>query len=107
MPPWVMLDQALKSGRFGYALRIAKTMGGPLPLAESARLLHLAANAEDGDGEWFERAALRWLARYCQEARGVTLGRARQAADALDRLDEDAGALEALTRLVRESGARG
>jgi hypothetical protein len=104
VPPWVLLDQAIKSGRFGYALRIAKTMGGPLPLAESARLLHLAANAEDGDGDWFERAAVRWLVRYCREARGVTLADARRAVDALDGLDENPEALDALQRLAQSGG---
>ena len=87
MPPWVLLENALKSGRFGYALRIARDMGGPLPLAESARLLHLAANAEDGDPDWFERAAIKWLSRYCAEARGASLQNARRAAAALDEDD--------------------
>lgn len=36
-----------------------------------------------------ERAAIRWLARYCLERRGVTIEEVREAADAFARLRED------------------
>lgn len=60
----------------------------------------LMAGAEP---ERFDRAALRWLARYCLECRGVTLTDVAQAADALDllRSEPSAGRAELRRLLAR------
>jgi hypothetical protein len=50
----------------------------------------------------FERAALRWLGRYCLERPDANLAGLRQAAEAFDRLDGDREASVAvLQRLSR------
>ena len=54
-----------------------------VPLDDAAAVCALLADKEPGR---FERAAARWLARYCLEVRDVTL----------DSIDEALGALQAM-----------
>ncbi len=49
--------------------------------------------------ERFERAALRWLARFCLEQREATLGQIHTAAWAFDNITDEPAALETLERL--------
>ena len=50
----------------------------------------------------FERAALRWIGRYCLERRDLTIDDVRDVADAFARLRDDGeGAAAALRRLSR------
>jgi hypothetical protein len=76
--------------------------------AAAAELAHISLGdalvvcvaIRDAKPEQFERAALRWIARYCAERPGVTLSEVRAAAEAFERMaarPEDA--LEALQRL--------
>ena len=60
----------------------------------------------DGDPDRYERAAVRWLARFALEARDVTVNAIRGAAEALDDLpDQPAEAMERLQRLCIVHGA--
>src|SRR3954453_20128048 len=64
-----------------------------------ADALQVCVAIRDAKPEQFERAALRWIARYCGERPTVTLGEVRAAADAFERM---AGHPEdALVRLQR------
>jgi len=47
----------------------------------------------------FERAALRWLARFCVERRDVTLAEVQSAAWAFENITDEPAALETLQRL--------
>jgi hypothetical protein len=47
----------------------------------------------------FERAALRWLARFCLELREATIAQVQAAAWAFDNLTDEPTALETLQRL--------
>jgi hypothetical protein len=49
--------------------------------------------------ERFERAALRWLARFCLEHREATLAEVQAAAWAFENITDEPGALEPLERL--------
>ncbi len=47
----------------------------------------------------FERAALRWLARFCVERREATLAEVQAAAWAFENITDEPAALETLQRL--------
>ena len=49
--------------------------------------------------ERFERAALRWLARFCLERREAKLAQVQAAAWAFDNITDEPAALETLQRL--------
>jgi hypothetical protein len=91
---------ALKSGSMATVLRVARMMS-PLSLGDAARVLRAVANADDCDVDWFERAAVRWLVRFCMEYDNVTLADAAQVVAALDGLDGDPGALQTLIGLTQ------
>jgi hypothetical protein len=68
-------------------------------LADAAAICALLADAEPGR---YERAAARWLARYCLETRNVTLEAIDEALDALQRMrTAPADALVTLRDLTR------
>jgi hypothetical protein len=78
--------------------------------AAAAELAHISLGdalcvcvaIRDAEPERFERAALRWIARYCVERPTVTLADVRTAAEAFERMvkrPEDA--LTTLQRLCR------
>ena len=59
------------------------------------------------DPKRFERAAVKWLGRFCLEGRGVMIEDLRAAADALDALPEAAdAAMERLQHLCNRHGIR-
>jgi hypothetical protein len=77
-------------------IRAAAAELGTVSLADA---LQVCVAIRDAKPEQFERAALRWIARYCVERPTVTLGEVRAAADAFERM---AGQPEdALVRLQR------
>ena len=98
-PPFPLFREALAGRNLHHALRLARQLP-TIPLADAARLLKLMATDEMGDADLYERATIRWLERYCREARGVTLAHARRAVEALDTLDQDGSALAELLRLA-------
>jgi hypothetical protein len=78
--------------------------------AAAAELAHISLGdalcvcmaIRDAEPERFERAALRWIARYCLERPTVTLSDVRTAADAFERMAQrPEDALVTLQRLCR------
>jgi hypothetical protein len=76
-----------------------------LPQVGLEDALRICLVLRDGHAERYERAAVRWLGRFALEARGVTIGALRAAADALDALPERP--LEAMERLQAICAAHG
>ena len=73
-----MTSQGTPYGRFRRALdrrqpTAALSAAAELPHVSLTDALELLLLLRDTDRPRFERAALRWHARYCAEARGVTL----------------------------------
>ncbi len=99
-PPYPLFREALAGRNLHQALRLARELP-TIPLTDAARLLQLMATDEMADADLYERAAIRWLQRYCGEAKHITLRDCMAAAAALDALDEQEDALEALLRLTR------
>ena len=76
----------------GDALAVCVTMH----LADALAVCVVIRQAEP---ERFERAALRWLARYCVERREATLAQVQAAAWAFENITDEPAALETLQRL--------
>lgn len=90
-----MFIQALEAGD----LARVKKMAAELPvvsLSDAARILALIRTQEP---DQFDRAAVRWMARYATE-RANTVEDLGRAVDALDMMREDAGAYATLRMLV-------
>ena len=68
-----------------------------VPLEDALAVCEVMATREP---ELYQRAALRWLARYCQERRDATLTNVAEAADALALLRFDPGRARARLRRV-------
>lgn len=90
-----MFRQALDAGNLPRVKQLAREMPS-ISLADAARILMLIRLYEP---ESFERAAVRWMARFTRErAAGVDdLGKA---VDALDLMREDPRATNALAELL-------
>lgn len=103
--PIVRLQRSLDKGDLRTALVEARDFavdGHPLPLGLALRICLLMAERSD---ERFERAAIRWMARFLAEIKGVSLEVARLLADALDALP-DPEAREALEGACARHGVR-
>jgi len=76
-----------------------------LPTVQLADALEVCALMATREPESYERAALRWLARFCLERKSATIADVRAAADALQllRRDVDAGR-SALRGLLASAG---
>ena len=99
--PYKRFRRALETGNA--ALVTAAALELPRIALDDA--LRICLVLRGGDGERYERAAVRWLGRFALEARGVTIDDLRSAADALDALPEQAPeAMERLQRLCLERG---
>jgi hypothetical protein len=62
--------------------------------------LHVCVAIRDAEPERFQRAALRWIARYCVERPAVTLAEVRAATEAFERMAQrPEDALATLQRL--------
>src|SRR3954454_13610153 len=70
-------------------------------LADAAMILLVILRSEP---ETYQRAAIRWLAKLCQEARDVDLVSVAQAATALESLPRETGARPTLAELCKEAG---
>jgi hypothetical protein len=83
-------------------LTIIRAAAAELPAINLEDALAVCLVVADREPERFERAALRWLGRYCLERPDANLLGLRQAADAFDRLDTDReAAVAVLQRLSR------
>jgi hypothetical protein len=100
-----MTSQGSAYGRFRRALaqgnlQLVRAAAGELPTVRLDDALSVCLLIRDRDPERYERAALRWVARFAVEARSATLGDVQAAAGALALLpgspEEAMGRLQAL-----------
>lgn len=91
-----MFRAALDAGNLPRVRQLAAEMPA-VTLADAARILALIRLYEP---QSFDRAAVRWMARYTRE-RARSVDDPAQAVDALDCMREDPRATDALAQLVR------
>jgi hypothetical protein len=77
------LDRALAGGDLAAVRAAVRDGPSVVTLTDAVRVLVLMVDADDPA---FERAAVRWLARFTGECGGVTLGEAQAALEALEGL---------------------
>jgi hypothetical protein len=70
-----------------------------LPRVDLGDALAVCVVIREAEPERFQRAALRWLARFCLERRDATLAQIQAAAWAFDNITDEPAALETLERL--------
>ena len=70
-----------------------------IPRVELVDALAICLAIREREPQRFERAALRWLARFCLERREATIAQVQAAAWALENLTDEPAALETLNRL--------
>jgi hypothetical protein len=78
--PYARFRRALATGNL-LLIRAAAAELGTVSLGDA---LIVCVAIRDAQPERFERAALRWLARYCVERPTVTLGEVRAATEAFE-----------------------
>lgn len=101
--PYTRFRRALDTGNAALVIAAARE----LPQIALDDALRICLILRDADPERYERAAVRWLGRFALEARGVTIGTLRTAAEAFDRLpDRAADAMEELQALCMAHGVR-
>jgi hypothetical protein len=93
--PYARFRRALATGD----LLLIRAAAAELPQVSLGDALIVCVAIRDAKPEQFERAALRWLARYCVERPAVTLGQVRAAAEAFERMGQRPE--DALTTLQR------
>jgi hypothetical protein len=95
--PYSRFRRALESGN----LLLIRSAAGELPSVDLKDALQVCLVLREAEPESFERAAVRWLGRYCLE-RNPNLAEIGRAAGALERLPSwDQDALLVLRGLVR------
>src|SRR5665213_4544678 len=100
-----MTSQGSAYGRFRRALQrgnleLVRAAASELPTIRLDDALHVCLLIRDRDPQRYERAALRWVARFAVEAKAATLGDGQAAARALERLpSEPDDAMSQLQRL--------
>ncbi len=88
--------RALESGN----LTVIRAAAAELPAINLEDALSICLLLGEQEPQRFERAALRWIARYCLERRDLTIEDVRDVADAFARLRDDGeGAAATLRRL--------
>jgi hypothetical protein len=87
--------RALKTGN----LTLIRNAAAELPRVDLGDALAVCVAIRRTEPERFERAALRWLARFCLERREATLAQVQAAAWAFDNITDEPAALESLERL--------
>ena len=87
--------QALKTGN----LTLIRNAAAELPRVDLGDALEVCVAIRRKEPEHFDRAALRWLARFCVERREVTLAEVQRAAWAFENISDEPAALETLQRL--------
>jgi hypothetical protein len=96
--PWPLVRSALDRGDLAWLRSNAERLA-PIRLTDALRICLIVRDQEPAS---FERAAVRWLARFAQEARDVQLADVKLAAEALAGLPREANtAMEQLAALCR------
>jgi hypothetical protein len=78
---------------------LIRNAAAELPSVNLGDALEVCVAIRQAEPERFERAALRWLARFCVERRDVTLAQVQAAAWAFENITDEPAALETLQRL--------
>jgi hypothetical protein len=92
---YAQFQRALKTGNAHLALAAA----AELRHVDLAAALSLVLLIRDDDPLRFERAAVRWLARYAAQDRAMRLAEARELVDLLDAVGRPCGVRRPLTPL--------
>ena len=92
------LDRALAGGDLAAIREAARDGPSVVTLADAVRVLMLMVETDDAA---YERAAVRWLARFTGECGGATLGEAQAALEALEALPEPDAHATLITLLKR------
>ena len=92
---YARFQRALKTGN----LTLIRNAAAELPRMDLDDALAVCVVIRQAEPERFQRAALRWLARFCVERGGVTLAQVQAAAWAFDNISDEPTALERLQRL--------
>ena len=93
--PYSRFQRALATGN----LTIIRAAAAELPRVDLGDALSVCMAIRDAEPDRFERAALRWLARFAAE-QASTVGEVREAAGAMAAMPSDpGGALDVLRRL--------
>jgi hypothetical protein len=94
------LDRALAGRDLATVRRVAREHPGAVTLADAVQVLLLMLDTDDST---FEPAAVRWIARFTSECRGISLGEVHAALDALEALPAP-DATATLSGLLRRHG---
>lgn len=92
---YARFQRAVKTGN----LTLIRSAAAELPRVELVDALAICLAIREREPQRFERAALRWLARFCLERRKATIAQVQAAAWAFDNLTDEPAALETLKRL--------
>ena len=92
---YARVRRALKTGN----LTLICNAAAELLRVDLGDALEVRVAIHRAEPERFERAALRWLARFCVERREATVAQVQAAAWAFDNLNDDPAALETRQRL--------
>ena len=87
--------RALKTGN----MAIIRSAAGELSHVDLGDALAVCLVIHEAEPDRFERAALRWVARFCVERREATLAEVQRAAWAFENITDEPAALETLQRL--------
>jgi HAMP domain-containing protein len=93
--PYARFRRALATGN----LLLIRSAATELPQIRLSDALIVCVAIRDAEPERFERAALRWIARYCVERPAVTLAEVGAAVEAFERMAQRPE--DALTDLQR------
>jgi hypothetical protein len=80
-------------------MAIIRSAAGELPHVDLGDALAVCLTIREAEPHRFERAALRWLARFCVERREATLSEVQAAAWAFENIADEPAALDTLQRL--------
>jgi hypothetical protein len=96
--PYARFQRALATGN----LLLIRAAAAELPRVDLGDALSICVAIRQAEPERFERAALRWIARFCVERRDASLADLRAAAWAFERMGSDSReAVETLRGLCR------
>ena len=80
-------------------MAIIRSAAGELPHVDLVDALAVCVAIHRAEPDRFERAALRWVARFCVERREATLAEVQAAAWAFENFGDEPAALDTLQRL--------
>ena len=92
---YAQFQRALKTGN----LTLIRNAAAELPRVDLGDALAVCVAIQEAEPERFERAALRWLARFCVERPEASVAQVQAAAWAFDNITDEPAALETLQRL--------